>query len=452
MIKLYNTKNKKVEDFRPIDANSVSVYTCGPTVYDYAHIGNLRTYIFEDLLERTLTFAGFSINRVMNITDIDDKIIKKSAGRKSLQKEITEKFESIFFDDLKSLNILKPKKITRATEYISQMVDFVKALLNRGFAYRGEDQSIYFSIDKFDNYGKLSGLEQADLKSGARVKQDEYEKENPADFVLWKAWDKSDGEIYYDTEIGRGRPGWHLECSAMAEDQLGKTIDIHAGAVDLIFPHHENEIAQSEAKNDQPFAKFWLHGEHLLVDGRKMSKSLNNFHTLSDLKKRDFSPLDFRYLVLTTHYRSKLNFTWKSLEASKNALNNLRQNINRISSLPDLDQNTLDQVVGDFKTAIFNDLKSPVALSILQNLVNKAISSGRGGKKATDLISAFDSVLGLKLVGKIDIPKRIIELAKQRDQAKKSGDYRTADKRRGEIQKAGFLIEDQKDGYKIIPT
>ncbi|HPL01744.1 MAG TPA: cysteine--tRNA ligase, partial [bacterium] len=306
-MKLYNTLSRSVQEFQPINKERVTIYTCGPTVYNYAHIGNLRTFLFEDFLRRALKYLGYRVFQIMNITDVDDKTISAGNGKMGKFKKLTKKFEEIFWQDLSKLSIEKPESTPRATEHIEQIVAFVSDLLKKGYAYRGDDGSIYFSINKFKDYGKLSQLDKSGIKSGARVSQDAYSKDNPADFVLWKAWDEEDGEIYWDpstwlgtgTELGKGRPGWHIECSAMSGDKVEGTIDIHAGAVDLIFPHHENEIAQSEAKEGKKFVNFWLHAEHLLVDGKKMSKSLNNFYTLGDIEEKGYSALDFRYLTLT---------------------------------------------------------------------------------------------------------------------------------------------------------
>lgn len=456
-MKLYNTLTRAKQDFVPITDKQVGLYVCGPTVYDFAHIGNLRTYIFEDILRRTLEYDDFNVNQVMNITDVEDKLIKASQGHKDELKEITSRFEKAFFVDLEKLNIEKASNITRATKYIPQMIKLVAKLIDKGFAYTTPDGSVYYSIDKFKDYGKLSHLDKSGIKAGARVNSDEYEKENPADFVLWKAWDEKDGDIFWEpkelvpgSDIAKGRPGWHIECSAMSQDKLGETLDIHAGAVDLIFPHHENEIAQSEAASDKTFANFWLHGEHLLVDGQKMSKSLNNFYVLSDLEKKGYSPLDFRYFCLLGHFRTKLNFTWEGLEAAKNGLNNLRQNVNRLTNLPDIDQTNIDKTHQLFTDAINDDLNTPVAISELQNLINLANSKNQGGNVLTKLISDFDKVLGLDLISKNDIPQNIIDLAEKRLTAKKAGDYSTADKLRAEIDQAGYIIEDTSGGFRLL--
>ena len=457
MLKLYNTLSKTKEDFSPLNPDRVGLYTCGPTVYDYAHIGNLRTYIFEDILEKTLTYLGYPVDRVMNITDVEDKLIKKSGGNREELKMITLLYEEEFFTDLKKLNIKKPETITRATEYLAQMISLVSDLINKGFAYKTEDGSVYFSINKFGEYGKLSHLDKEGMQAGARVNQDEYSKENPADFVLWKAWEEKDGDIFWvpseiapGSDIVKGRPGWHIECSAMAQDKLGDTLDIHAGAVDLVFPHHENEIAQSEARSGKPFANFWLHGEHLLVDNQKMSKSLNNFYTLSDLEAKGFSPLDFRYFVLLGHYRTKLNFTWEGLEAARNGLHNLRQNINRLKDLPDLDKTYLTNRTNKFNDAINDDLNTPVAISELQNLINLTNSKKQGGNTLIELIKDVDSVLGLDLILKNVIPQNIIDLAEKRLKAKELKDFELADTIRKEISEAGYSIEDTGDAYHLL--
>lgn len=458
MIKLYNTLSRKEEIFKSSDDKIVKLYTCGPTVYDSAHIGNFKTYIFEDILRRTLEYSGFKVEQVMNITDVDDKTIRKSEGHEADFKKLTAEYEAAFFEDLKKLNVELPSSTPRATEYIEKMVAFIKDLLDKGVAYKATDGSIYFSIDKFPGYGQLSGLDKEGLKVGARVKQDEYAKDNPADFALWKAYDPTDGEIFWDpstwlgagTALGKGRPGWHIECSAMSQDKLGDTLDIHAGGIDLIFPHHENEIAQSEARTGKQFARFWIHGEHLLVDGQKMSKSLNNFYTLSDIEKHGFSPLDFRYFVLMAHYRSKLNFTWESLKAAKNGLKNLRQNVERLKDFPNIDDKEIDSAGKQFIEAIDHDLNTPIALSVLQDLISKAQSSQTGGEQVIKLIEKFDQVLALDLNVDNKIPEDIKALAEKRAAAKKAGDFASADRIRIEISQKGYQIEDTGAGHNLI--
>ncbi|MDP3004405.1 MAG: cysteine--tRNA ligase, partial [Candidatus Azambacteria bacterium] len=320
-LKLYNILTRKKQLFKPLKDKIAGLYACGPTVYNYAHIGNLRTYIFEDILKRALEFNGYEVKYVMNITDVEDKIIRDSKKSKKNILDFVKPYEKAFFEDLKKLNIEKAYKYPKATRHIKEMIKIISALLKKGLAYK-VDNSIYFDIFKFKSYGKLSGLKSRELKVGARVDVDEYGKADAEDFVLWKAA-KAD-EPSWGAPFGKGRPGWHIECSAMSMKYLGETFDIHAGAVDLIFPHHENEIAQSEGATGKPFVKYFIEGEHLLVDSKKMSKSLGNIFNLRDLEAKKFDPLAFRYLVLTAHYRSKLNFTWKSLEAAQNALKKLR--------------------------------------------------------------------------------------------------------------------------------
>lgn len=441
-MKIYNTINRKIEEFNPIEDKHVKLYTCGPTVYDSAHIGNLRTYLFEDFLKRSLLNFGYVVEHAMNITDVEDKTIKKSEGNKERLSELTKRVEKDFFEDLKKLNIIIPEKITRATEYIEQIVAFVESLIEKGFAYKAEDGSTYFSVVKFENYGKLSHLDKSGIQAGARVAQDEYDKENPADFALWKAWTPEDGEIFWETSLGKGHPGWHIECSTMAQDALGDTIDIHAGAVDLVFPHHENEIAQSEAKTGKEFSKYWVHGEHLMVDGKKMSKSLGNLYTLKDISGRGYSPLDFRYLVLSAHYRTKLNFTWDSLVAAKNA----RERLVRIIS--DLPEGKADEnIVNQFMAKINFDLDTPGGIAVLWEYLRV---DGGVANKAT--ISEMDKILGLDLLTtkQILIPEEIITLAENRKQARIRKNFVRSDEIRDEITTKGYVIEDLPENeYKI---
>ena len=458
-MELFNTLSRKAEEFKPQEDNLVTMYACGPTVYDSAHIGNLRTYIFEDVLKRTLEIAGYSVKHIMNLTDVDDKTIKKSEANKVKLANLTKRFEEEFISNIKKLNIELPNKFTRATSYIEQMATLIKSLLDKGIAYKASDGSIYFSINKFKNYGKLSNLDKEGIKAGARVNQDEYSKENPADFVLWKAWDKADGDIYWESLLGKGRPGWHIECSAMAQAELGETIDIHAGAVDLIFPHHENEIAQSEAATGKQFVRFWVHGEHLLVDGKKMAKSANNFYTLTDIEEKGFSPLDFRYLCLGAHYRSKLNFTWEGLIAAKNSRERLINIIGSIChSRPDREStNSLlvdprlhgdDKTKGyqdEFKERIFDDLDTPGAMAAMWEMMRDDATSDE--EKLAN-IAEFDKVLGLNLLNiqETIIPVEIEELIKKRDQARANKDFAESDKIRTEIEAKGYRVEDTGSG------
>lgn len=334
--KLYNTETKQKEAVHPLDGRTIRMYTCGPTVYNYAHIGNFRTYVFEDLLRRSIQFFGFPVRQAMNLTDVDDKTLKGAIQNNVSLDDFTKTYKDAFFEDLKTLNIEPVEFYPAATDYIDEMVAIIQGLLEKGVAYRGIDESIYFSISKFPSYGRLSHLHIDELKAGAsnRVGVDEYDKDNVCDFVLWKAYDPSrDGEIFWKSPFGPGRPGWHIECSAMAMKLLGESIDIHVGGVDNCFPHHENEIAQSEAFSGKQFVRHWLHAEHLLVDHKKMSKSLGNFYTLRDLLSKGYTGSEVRYMLLQTHYRTQLNFTFEGLDASRATLNRLADFIQRLREI-----------------------------------------------------------------------------------------------------------------------
>jgi len=319
-MKLYNTFTRKKEEFKPIRKNEVRMYSCGPTVYNFAHIGNFRSFIFVDILKRYLKFKKYKVKHVMNITDIDDKIIKKCSANNLSLEEYTNKYREAFFDDLNTLNIQKADIFPKATAHISDMVNLIKKLLDKGIAYKTSDGSIFFNISKFPDYGKLQKLNSDQMKKGKRVETDEYDKDSVYDFALWKGYKPEDGDIFWETEIGKGRPGWHIECSAMSTKYLGKTFDIHTGGVDLIFPHHENEIAQSEGANDQKFVNYWMHCEYLGLKDSKMSKSLGNTVYIKDLIKKNYSARAIRYVLLSVHYRQKLNFSTEQLDIAEKTL------------------------------------------------------------------------------------------------------------------------------------
>jgi len=443
-MKLYNTLTRRKEEFKPIRGKSVGIYACGPTVYDYAHIGNLRTYIFEDILRRALEVEGYAVRHIMNITDIDDKTIEASAKKRESLKTFTVRYADFFKADIKKLNILLPKKFASATQYVKKMISAVEVLIKKGMAYE-KDNSVYFKISSFKNYGRLSGLKNQDLKLGATIDADNYDKENPADFVLWKAWQKKDGEVFWNSPWGKGRPGWHLECAVIAETELGSPFDIHAGAVDLIFPHHENEIAEAESLTKKSFAKFWLHGEHLLVDNQKMSKSLKNFYTLRDLDSRGINPLAYRYFTLQAHYRSKLNFTWEALFAANNALQKIYAEARGMGS----PKGKCADFENKFQEAVEDDLNMPQAIAVLWEMLKSDCSKNA---KAACLLK-FDEVLGLDikkyLSKKIETPKKILELVKKREAAREKKDWKSADKLRAEIKKLGFEVEDTERGTVI---
>lgn len=443
-MKIYNTLSHLVEEFIPQNPKKVTMYTCGPTVYDHMHIGNLRTFVFSDLLFRTLKFNGFEVEAVENITDIDDKIIKRAKEKNSTIEEVSSEFTKFFLQDTEKLNIDSKtlKAQPKATEYIPQMISYVSDLLDKGYAYKEEDGSVYFDISKFANYGKLSGAQNRQLKTGTRTLSDEYTKEDVADFALWKAVGKD--EVGFDSPFGKGRPGWHLECSVMSQTILGNKIDIHTGGVDLIFPHHENEIAQSEAKTgESPFVKYWVHGAHMLVENQKMSKSLNNFYTLTDLKNKGFEPLALRYLFLQTHFRQEMNFTWEALEGAQIALNKLRREISSYGE-PKIGCAELEE---KFLEAINDDLNMPKALSIVWEVVN---SKNPDSAKAQSLFK-FDKVLGLSLKDlkkfikeeEKEIPEEVKRLLKERESLRKEKRYHLADQIRSKVIKMGYKVEDK---------
>jgi cysteinyl-tRNA synthetase len=448
-LKLYNTLTRKKETFRPIDKNVVGMYVCGPTIYDYAHIGNLRAYVFPDLLRRYLKFSGYEVKEVMNLTDVDDKTIKGSQKAKESLRKFTDKYEKIFLEDIKAMNIQMPDVMPRATEHIKEMVAIIKKLLQKGIAYKAAD-GIYFSISKFKNYGKLSGIKVKELKVGAseRVKKDEYDKENANDFVLWKFYDKEDGNVFWETEIGKGRPGWHIECSAMSMKYLGESFDIHTGGIDLIFPHHENEIAQSEASTGKKFVNYWLHNDYILVDGKKMSKSLGNFYKLKDITEKKYSPLELRYFYLSKIYREQLNFTWANLDNAKNSLERLRNIISKLDKGQNQNQKNIERAKKQFSEIMDDDLNSPRALSFLWDVLR---DDTLNDSEKYELALEFDKVFGLDLdkEEQIEVPTEIKKLAKAREEARKKKNFKEADELRNRVKKLGYWINDTDEGAVI---
>lgn len=457
----YNTLSKSKEAFKPLKEGHVNMYNCGPTVYNYAHIGNFRSYVFADLLRRYLEWKGLKVKQVMNLTDVDDKTIKGSRKEGVPLREFTERYAKAFFEDLKSLNILPATLYPKATEHIKEMVGIVKALLEKGYAYKGED-GIYFSIRKFKPYGKLSGTSLEGLKAGARVSQDEYDKEKASDFALWKFWSKEDGGVFWETELGKGRPGWHIECTAMSTKYLGSTFDIHTGGVDLVFPHHENEIAQTEAYTGKRFVDCWLHNEHLLVDGQKMAKSLGNFFTLRDLLKKGHDPKAIRYFLLSAHYRTKLNFTAEALKAAEETVKGLG---NFVAEMQDAAgekphaavKKALQDARKDFEKAMDDDLNTPLALTALFDMVKEinkiAPLSKEDAKHVLELVFDLDKVLGLGLsdAGKVwhspeEAEPEVRELILKREEARNQKAWKDADHIRDSLRKKGIIVEDTEKG------
>lgn len=448
---LYNTLTRKKEIFKPIEKGRAGIYSCGPTVYDYAHIGNLRTYIFNDILKRVLLYNGYEAKHVMNITDVDDKIIKRMHEEKLTLQELTHKYEKTFFENLSELNVILPDIRPRATEHIHEMVEIIKNLMKKGYAYKTED-GVYFSVSKFRKYGKLARLVPEALKQTGRVQSDNYEKEQANDFALWKFWKQDDGKVSWSTDIGKGRPGWHIECSAMSMRYLSEHFDIHTGAADLTFPHHENEIAQSEASTRKKFVNYWLHAGFLKLAEGKMSKSLGNIITLHILKEQGFAALDFRYLCLTTHYRDELAFTYENLQSAKNsyaALKNKVREIKRTLDITGIRGTEVQPYKQEFLEAVNDDLNMPKALA----LFHKMLKSGQlKNSEKYSLILDFDKVFGLNLDKEekaIVIPEEIKKLVEDRNKARTAGMWEVADSLREKIKSMGYSIDDTEQGTEI---
>ncbi len=461
-LNLFNTLTRRKEIFIPIEEGKVRLYTCGPTVYNYAHIGNFRAFLFEDLLKRWLKHCGFKVTHVMNITDVDDKTIKGSQKQGIPLQQYTAHYTEAFFDDIKALNIELADFYPRATEHIPEMTALIKKLLEKGYAYRGEDGSVYFAINKFPDYGKLSHINIRELKAGARVRQDEYAKEEAQDFALWKAWSAEDGDAFWETEFGKGRPGWHVECSAMSMSYLGETFDIHCGGVDNIFPHHENEIAQSESATGKPFANYWLHNEHLLVEGKRMAKRFGNYYTLRDLLGKGYAPEAIRFLLLSTHYRQQFNFTFEGLEAAKSAVERLRNFVRRLREANGVRSNgnvvdLVSQAEVGFGSAMNDDLNIGVAMAALFDFVrdiNALLDADMIRRQEAEtvekLITSIDDVLGV--IGPITteeiLPKEAEELIREREEARKTKNWKKADEIRLQLKAIGIVVEDTNAGVR----
>ncbi|MBU1005949.1 MAG: cysteine--tRNA ligase [Nanoarchaeota archaeon] len=459
MLELYNTLTKEKEEFKPIVKGAVGMYSCGPTVYNFAHIGNFRNYIFVDLLKRYLKFKGFKVKHIMNLTDIDDKTIRDSEKEGLGLKEFTEKYTAAFFDDIKALNIEPASQYPKATEHVNEMVDFVKVLVKKGFAYE-KLGSVYFDISQFTDYGKLSKIDLSQMKAGARVDLDEYEKDHPGDFTLLKKsrLDELRRGVYYDTEFGKVRPGWHLECSVMSMKYLGSTFDIHCGGIDLVFPHHENEIAQSEAYSGKRFVNYWLHNEHLVVDGKKMSKSLGNFYTLRDVLSKGYDPRAVRYLLLSTHYRQKLNFTFDGLDAAKKAIERFDNFIFVLRGMNcSEDIGNIDELIKEAKAAFSakmdDDLNISEASAVIFDFIrdtNKLRLSKKDADKVLKFMEEVDKVFGvIEFSAKVEkISGDIQQLIDEREEARKNKAFKKADEIRDRLKKEGIELIDTKEGVR----
>ena len=459
-IKLYNTLSRKDELFNPINDKKVGMYSCGPTVWDYAHIGNFRAYVFSDLLKRYLKYKGFEVMHVMNLTDVDDKTIRNSQEQGISLKEFTRKYSKYFFEDITALNIQKADVYPMATAHIPEMISIIEKLLEKKIAYKTED-GVYYDIKKFKHYGELAHIDVGELKAGARISSDEYDKQSAHDFALWKFWTSKDGDVAWDAPFGKGRPGWHIECSAMAMKYLGESFDIHSGGIDLVFPHHQNEVAQSEAATEKKFVKYWLHNEHLIVDGKKMSKSLGNFYTLRDVLKKGHSAKAARYLLLSVHYRQQLNFTFESLDAATNSVEKINDFYRRMADISEKEHRNVSREVfdliekakKDFEKALDSDLNISEALAALFEFMGEINSredklSGSDAKQIIAAMDSFDSVLGLIDYAKDELEPKLMELVNKREEARKNKNFALADKLRDELRQKGIQIDDAKDGFR----
>src|SRR5436305_1906973 len=472
-LRFYNTLTQELEVFHPLHDNTVRMYTCGPTVYNFVHIGNFRTFTFQDILRRWLQYRGYKLDHVMNVTDVDDKIIVNAAREKKSVEEYTAGFTKAFFDNAAALRLQQPEHVAPATKHIGVMVEAIEALAEKGYTYQSEG-STYFRIASFPAYGKLSHNDFSGIRTGARVDVDEYDKADARDFVLWKA--RRDNEPFWDTPFGEGRPGWHIECSAMAMSYLGETLDIHAGGVDLIFPHHENEIAQSESLTSKAFARFWLHAEFLLVEGQKMSKSLGNFYTLRDLVAKGYAPEAIRYLLASVPYRKKLNFTFEGLKAAGKSIERIRDFELRLASTrlgPGRNEELSErsrEAIRHFEESMDDDLNTAEALAAVfeyVRTVNTTIDENHfleeNRWEAAKVLEVFDRVFDVlkrsdtlpafngnaAMDGQLTITDRQIEaLIEERTHAKKSRNFQRSDEIRNELAEQGIILEDTKDGVR----
>ena len=466
-LKFFNTLSRSVQEFVPLapEGKKVGMYCCGPTVYDFAHIGNWRTFVFGDLVRRYLQFKGYDVHHVMNITDVDDKIIKRVRESKTSLPEFTSKFETAFFDDLKTLNCLPPTQTPRATEHIAEIISLIEKLMQRGFAYKATDGSVYFSIEKYRawgaTYGQLVKLNFDEMRVGERVRSDEYEKEAVADFALWKTRASDDDAVAWPSPWGEGRPGWHIECSAMSMKLLGASFDLHLGGEDLMFPHHEDEIAQSEGAGlqspGQHFVKYWLHGAHLLVEGKKMSKSLGNFFTLRDLLAKGFTGREIRFQLLQSHYRETFNFTLGGLDSARASLMRIDECLTKLRELAgDTSAPADEKLLAQFSSLLDEDLNIAGAWGAIFDWVRDA--NRRLAENSLDSASAasalatwnrLDSVLGVGAPLEVEVPAEINALLEARQAARKAKDFKRADVIRDELKAKGWIIEDTPKGLRL---
>lgn len=463
-IRFTNTYSRNLEEFRPLDpaGRLVKLYTCGPTVYNFAHIGNYRAYVFEDLLQRHLEARGFDVHRVMNLTDVDDKTIRNSIASGLRLNDFTAIYKDAFFQDLDTLRIKKARNFPAATDYVPQMIDMIRDLEAKGIAYQAEDKSLYFRLSKYPDYGKLAHLNLEELRPTGRIANDEYEKESVGDFALWKAWDQADGDVKWDSPWGPGRPGWHIECSAMAIALLGPEIDIHCGGVDNIFPHHEAEIAQAECCTGLKFVRTWLHCAHLMVEGEKMAKSAGNFYTLRDLIEKGWTGREVRYVLLTVNYRLPLNFTFDGLAGARSALQRIDEWVQRLTdhaaNAPAISsQQSAFSNVEAFFAALDEDLNISGAMGCLFDLIretNAALDKGElTPGQATALLAEWQKINSVLSIERdaVSIPAEVHALVAERQAARAGKNWAESDRLRDAIAALGWVVKDTKDGAKLTP-
>lgn len=467
-LQFYNSLSHRVEPLAPIHPGEVGMYTCGPTVYNFAHIGNFRCYAFEDILKRTLLASGLAVRHVMNLTDVDDKTIRGSQAAKVPLRQFTQTYKDAFFQDIKTLRMLPADVYPAATDTIPEMIQLIQTLFDKGIAYQAEDKSVYFSIEKWPKYGQLVKIDRDAMRVGVRVKMDEYAKDATADFALWKAWDEADGDVWWDSPWGKGRPGWHIECSAMSSKYLGKTFDLHCGGVDNMFPHHEDEIAQSEAANGCPFVKLWMHCAHLMVENQKMSKSLGNFYTLKDLLQKGYTGREIRYVLIGTYYRQSLNFSLQALEEARGNLQRIDAFTARLRDLaangPEIplapeQSEALEKSAQAFLAALQDDLNVSAGLAALFDFLrdgNRGMDGGKAGRawaaKALEVLASMDRILAIMEpdAQETQVPREVLELAEQRQAARKAKDWARADEMRAAIEAAGWTVKDTPKGPQFL--
>ena len=454
-LRFFNTYSREIEEFQPLDpvGRAVKIYTCGPTVYSHAHIGNFRAYIFEDLLQRHIEERGYTVERVMNLTDVDDKTIRGSRAANLPLGEFTAPFKKAFFEDVETLQIKRANAFPSATEerFVAAMIAMIEKLIARDLAYQADDKSVYYRINRFPKYGHLAHFDLAELRSTGRVKSDEYDKEHVGDFALWKAWDDEDGDVWWESPWGRGRPGWHIECSAMATELLGEQIDIHCGGVDNIFPHHEAEIAQSEGCSGKTFVRYWLHCAHLLVDGQKMSKSLGNFYTLRDVLEKGYSGREARFALIRVHYRAPLNFTWEGMEEARQALTRIDEWLRRLRESAAADTAAPEIVDDKFAEALDDDLNISAALGHLFEQIresNRELDRGIDTARARAWLNWWEKVNAVLAFSAKEetTPAEIQQLADERVQARLAKNWQKSDELRDAILARGWAVRDTKEG------